>query len=553
MVHESSAPALGQGLTATRILALTCLANTLTFALCNALKLPVALTPYLTIASLGLAWYLLHGLSVRRCSNPPGPAGWLIGAGFALALILPRLVYPLEWLPDHTVDAVFDDYARLAELTAMTLGDNYPLRHPANQSFTLSFYYAAFLPMAALKLLLPVLTLKDCIFVVSSFYFLLLGASLVEVSYRLTRDRASALLLLFLTTWFAGFDWLWGQWLSFADHNEWWAQQVFERPSQWSSLFTAGQWTVHHFLGFYLPVISWVLLRYTRFPARWGKPLCVPMLLVAALFHSPFGFLPVVLFGLAWLPLFWRRFGLHWAAAINLLLLLAPLSIFTQRLANDTLVFQMALLPNTDIASTAIGTSLLAYLLLLPLVDMAGIPLLLVFLMRHFSRLEKFLLGAALVYFASTFFIHAPLFNNYSMRGLLLPAFVMFTLFARHWRALPAPLITPLLLALVVGGGIGTAKEVGAGIRYALWASNYSRQHWLGLPPHPSHYALYREEARTPGQRYLRNIPQDRRSMRPWLAEKLQTGVKPGQFTNMEREIAGARVAIETAPAPTPP
>ena len=107
----------------------------------------------------------------------------------------------------------------------------------------------------------------------------------------------------------------------------------------------------------------------------------VPLLLVAALFHSPFGFLPVLLLGLGWLPLFWRRFTFHWAAAINLVLLLAPVSIFTQRLSNDTLMFKLALL--RDIEPASASTSFLTYLLLLPLVDMAGIPLLLLLLISR--------------------------------------------------------------------------------------------------------------------------------------------------------------------------
>jgi hypothetical protein len=519
---------------ATRSLAVVAIANALSFALCNGLQLSVGLTPWVFLASLLASAALIRQQKVRRSANTPTNLAWLIGLSFALVLIIPRLVYPLEWWPGHTVDAMFDDYARLAELASMTLSDHYPLQHPANSGLTLSFYYSAFYPMAATKLLLPLLTLKDVIFIVSSLYFLLLGLSLVEVSFRLTRDSQSALILLFLCTWFGGLDWLFGDFLPFYAHSEWWARQFFEKPSQWSGFLTASQWTLHHFLGFYLCVISWVFLRHSRFEPRWGKQLAVPLLLIAALFHSPFGFLPIVLLGLYWLPLLLKRFSWHWSSPLLLLVMLAPLSVFTHRLAGNTLQLEMALLHDQSLVP-----SLAAYLTLLPLVDAAAIPFALMLLVPRMSKPERCLFAAAWVFLVSTFFLHVPLFNNYSMRGLLMPGFVFFLLFARHWRSLPRPLAVGILLLIFIPGGIGGLREATSGSRYALWASSIARQAVLDLPPHPPYYLELRRQARD--NEHSRLVPdgKDYRKRRPYLGEKLLPDVAPEKFKNMEREIAG--------------
>ena len=265
MVNESGGPPIATRLIATRTLAAIAIANGLSFSLSNALLLPVALIPLVYIAALACSGWMMYQARPRRTHNSPGGLAWTIGLGFAVALSLPRLVYPLEWLPGHTVDAMFDDYARLAELASMLYSGEYPLRHPANSGLLMAFYYAAFYPMALLKQLLPFITLKDAIFIGSALYFVLLGCSLVEVSHRLLPDRASALVLLFLCTWFGGLDWVFGDFLPFHVHSEWWARRFFEKPSQWSGFLTASQWTVHHFLGFYLCVLAWVFLRYSRF------------------------------------------------------------------------------------------------------------------------------------------------------------------------------------------------------------------------------------------------------------------------------------------------
>jgi hypothetical protein len=541
MVNESSFVAIARGvpatgMPATRLLAVLACANALCFSLCNGLGLLVSLVPWVYGLSLAMSAALFLQLRPRRIANPPPALAWVLGLGFALALSLPRLVYPLEWWPGHTVDAMFDDYARLAELAAMTLSDQYPLRHPANSEISLSFYYAAFYPMAVLKQLIPVLTLKDAIFLISTLYFALLGASLVEVSFRLTRDKYSGLLLLFLCTWFGGLDWVLGDFLPFYAHSEWWARAYFEKPSQWSGFLTASQWTIHHFLGFYLCLIAWVMLRHARFTRPWQKSLAVPLLLIAAIFHSPFGFLPMLVLGLYWLPLLVRRFAWRWSSPLLILLLLAPLAVFTNRMAASTLLWQPALLRGDE---PTMIPSLLAYVSLLPLVDMAAIPLLLLWLFPRFERVEKWLFLGAVTYFFSSFFVHVPLFNNYSMRGLLLPGFVFFLLFARHWQSLPRPVLIGVLPVILVVGGMGGLREATSGSRYALWASSVARQALLDLPPHPPHYLELRRQARDDSSKILIPDGKDYRKRRPYLGEKLLPDVPPGKFKNMEREIAG--------------
>ncbi len=516
-------------------------ANGLCFSLANLLELPVELTPLLYLLGLLAGLTMVRPLQVARTAAQPNRFMWLCCASFILVLVLPRAIYPTEWLSGHTVDVMFDDYARLAELVAMTLSSQYPLQHPANDELLLSFYYAALLPMATLKLLAPLLTLKDCIFIGSTLYGVLLGLSLLEVSLRITKNQMGASLLLFLCTWFAGLDWLTGSILPFYSHSEWWALQLFEKPSQISAFYTAANWTIHHFLGFYLPLLAWVFWRYCRGQFHWQKAVLVPMLLISGVFHSPLAFMPVILMGLPWLVPLLRRYTLRWTSPLLLLTFVAPLPVFLGRLPGASLQLRFPLLINVSESLGNYLLSALAYLSALPVVDLAALPFTLILLWPHLGRLEKYLTVASALFFLSTLGFHIPLFNNYSMRGMLLPSFILFALIARHLPSFieSRPRLWGVCLAVtLLLGGIGGFREMLSSARYALWAGNQTRQACLGDTPHPDWYGRYRSLARDSSTQILVPWTEDWRQQRPYLAEKILPNTKPGKLSNMEREIA---------------
>ncbi len=530
-----------QALPASRCLAGIACANTLSFSLANLLSLPVALTPLLYLLCLFAGLALFKPLHIRRNIRETTPGLYLLALGFALAVALPRAVYPTEWWSSQSVDAVFDDYARLAELVAMTLSDSYPLQHPASDKLLLSFYYAAFFPTAVLKLLLGSMTLKDCLFITSALYAGLATLSLLEISLRIGKGRWGPFILLLCCCWFGGLDWLTGSLMPIASHSEWWAQQLFDRPSQIAALPTTANWAIHHWLGFYLPVLAWIFWRECRAWYAWQKPVIVPLLLLSGLFHSPFGFLPVVVMGLPWVLILIRRYATRWSTLSLLLLALAPLPVFMGRLPGNTLQIKLPLLVDMEANGQGYVLSGLVYLAALPLIDLAALPFLLLLVWRHFSALEKYLAASAVLFFVSTLFLFMPLFNNYSMRGMLLPSFICFTLLSRHWQALierGGKLASYSLVILLSLASIGGAREFASSIRYSIWAHPEARQTVLDEPPRSDRYNAYRIWARDASMIRLVGDPVSLRQGRPWLAEKRLPETKPGQLSLMERELA---------------
>jgi len=129
----------------------------------NGLQLSTGWTLPLFALGLLAALVLLFRLSPRRSAERLPAAAWWLAGILLLMLSAPRLLYLAEWFPGSTVMAQFDDYARIAQLASLSLARDYPLRHPSTDELLLSFYYCSLYPMAALKQLIPELTLKDCV------------------------------------------------------------------------------------------------------------------------------------------------------------------------------------------------------------------------------------------------------------------------------------------------------------------------------------------------------------------------------------------------------
>ena len=320
-----------------RLLAAILIANFLTLVFMNLFELPVYSAVFALLGFTVASFHLMSQLRVRRRRAViDRPTLWIAAATLIL-LTVPRLVYLAQWLPDVEVRVVGDDYARLAELTAMTLSDHYPLRHPANADFLLSFYYTSLYPLAALRLVLPFLTLKDVVVIGNLFYHTLVLLSVVEVAHVLFRRPSQIRWLVFLCMLFSGLDWLTKATVLTASY-EWWQRDFFAGNTQISSFFTAMFWVIHHYLGFYAIVLAAIFLFYAVARYRWQKPLAVSLLGVTAFYTSPFSFLAVPFFGLIHWRVLWRHVISTWMFGYVIVLALAPLFIFIKRLPSSTVV-----------------------------------------------------------------------------------------------------------------------------------------------------------------------------------------------------------------------
>jgi hypothetical protein len=529
----------------TRWLCSLLLANLASLVLLNGLHLrPVCLLAIYPTAVAGFRWWLSRA-RVRRARWLPAP--WTLWAAlvFVGLLTVPRLPYLLEWIPANPVVASADDYGHLAELVSMTLSERYPLRHPSNQDYLLSHYYTAFYPMAWLKAAAPRLTLKDCLLAGNALYHFLLVMSLIEVATRLLPSRRGGLLLLFLATFFGGWDWLFQARLSFS-HSEHWPRLAFHALREVSSGYTALFWVVHHFAAFWCVVAGYVFARYSRLRRRWEKPLLVGLLLVAGAFSSAFVLLPVPLL---FAPELWqlaRRAGrtrmvLPLAAAFCV-----PLFLYFGRLQHGVFRWTPIRLEWYASPLANVLVSFLVYVLAVCLVDFAGIPILLLGAIRRMGRAERRWLAGALGFLACTWAIGSVGYNNLCMRGMMLPGFVFFLLFARwvgQWHMLWTGRRRALAVALALVLSWGTLREA-AWLLYQplMFSSWYWSVRGLPLPPAvtPFLHPAYPRLARDPAVRYYVPDQTDRVGLDKFNAEKLVRGIAPGEMDEAELELLRA-------------
>ncbi|HEY3443501.1 MAG TPA: hypothetical protein VGK29_22270 [Paludibaculum sp.] len=514
-----------------RFLAALLSANLLSLVLLNAIRLPVwALLPILP-GGIVAAWLVLRPLNVRRLPFRASRWAVLFAAAAFVLLTAPRLPYLAEWLPGAVVLAQADDYGRLSELISMTLGGRYPLPHPSNQQFLLSHYYAALFPMAWCKLAIPVLTLKDCIVLGNMLYHALFLLSLLEVAPRLVRRPAGATVLVFLMTLFGGLDLLAGRLVPF-EHTELWQRSWLGAMREFSSMYTANFWTVHHMAAVWCVLLAFVLCRETRSAARWRKPLIAGWLLVAAGACSLFVALTLPL--LAWRELgmllkrLWRSRMILPVAAASL----TPLWLYTNRVAPGGFAWRPVphLLP--------------VYLLAIFLVDFAGLPLLVLARWRQLARSERRWLGGAMLFFVLTWGVESVGYNNFAMRGGLAPSIVIFLLAARHGGLPRAKVAVGALAALATLTTLTTLREAVTMTYAPLEFSNwYWQTRGLPVPAHvrPLLRDAYRSSVRNPSARVYRPDAGNRLGPEKFNAEKLIEGIPFDQMHGAEQELARFR------------
>jgi len=508
----------------TRALAALLSANLLSLVILNALQLPPrVLVPVYPLGA-AAAWLLLRPAQVRRAPFRLHRLAVWMAAGALVLLTAPRLLYFAEWIPGAAVLAQADDYGRLAELVSMTLSERYPLVHPSNQSFLFSHYYAALFPMAWLKLAAPVLTLKDSIVLGNLLYHGLFLLSLLECAPRLVRRPSGAVLFVFLFTLFGGFDILAGHLIPF-EHTEHWQRAWFGRIREISSFYTANYWTVHHMAAVWCVLLAFVFSRETRFRRRWQKPLLAGWLLVSAAASSVFVVLTLPL--VAWKELYallgrLLRSGMIAPVAAAAL---APLWIYSNRVEKASLAW------------APVPLAFPFYLALIFLIDLAGIPFWVAWKWPRLAAHERRWFLGSVLFLASTWAVESIGYNNYAMRGGLIPTLAILVLFARH----PMPRLS---LALVVLTVITTVREA-ATLTY--WPLEFSNWYWeMRGKPVPAHVAkrlraAYPRLARDPSTRYYQPDSGDRHGLDKFNAEKLILDLPVPEMDEGERELLRRR------------
>ena len=412
------------------------IANFLTLALMNLLELPVYMAVFVflggTVAGLQLvsqlhvrrgrlrldktSLWLAHCRAGRADGSTPGlPAA--VAAQHRGACARRRLCAPGGAGVDDVVDAATHCAA-----------------HPA-RDFFFSFYYASFYPPAVLFMALPFLTLKDALVAGNFFYHLLILLSIVEVAHLFFRRAGQIRWFVFLMTFFSGLDWLTKP-FRLTTTYEWWQKDYFHANTQISSFYTGMYWTIHHVVGFWAIVLCAVWLFYAFVPgfgrSRWQKPLVISLLAAGAFYCSPFSVLALPFFAVLHWRLLWRHVVRTWMFAYAAVLGIIPLFLFLHRQAESTLEASTFRLQVTGEFWLDKLISLPIFLVLVPIVEFAAIPFLLLLVVRRMTRLDRWYFAMTVPFFVLIYLVAFSNTGNFSMRGMFLPTFVLFYLFAKY-------------------------------------------------------------------------------------------------------------------------
>ncbi|MBF0289804.1 MAG: hypothetical protein HQM14_18475 [SAR324 cluster bacterium] len=477
-----------------RVFAAVLIADFLSLVILNLFEMPTYNLVYVFLPSFFAALQILFKFRVRRTSFPLDPLA-LVCVGFTLVLLtIPRLIYLFDWIPGEFALVVSDDYGRLADLIPMTLAEKYPLPHPGNINYLLSYNYASFYPMALFKFLIPFLSLKDTIILGNLLYHILILMSLVEISHMLLSSAVSIRVFIFLCTLFGGLDWIMDTPLTLIGHSENW-QAMFNGNTQITAFFVGMYWTITHFVAFYALVLSYLFLFYTRISLPVLKIVTVLLLWASAFYCSPFSVMAFPLFAWVHRRLLWKRFCQSWVLPYVVVAMMVPLYIFFNRLPSFGFVTSNFRFPFTEqfwldkVLSTPI------FFTLVPLIELAGVPFVLLLITKKLPRVDRQYFIAAVIFFAVTYIVAYTAENNFSMRGMFLPTLVFYFLFAKHgvpflgrikyfqWKEnlYSKGIVTGLVMIMV----IGTIGEIGGrmaeGLRNTSITYNFLNRE---LPPH---------------------------------------------------------------------
>jgi len=443
-------------------------------------------------------------------------------------------------MPGISVMTHSDDYGRVFQILAMVLDGSYPLKSPSNANYPFSFYYASLYPYATIKLLFKGLTIKSILGWFTIIYYALLLFSILEIAKGMLRDKIKTRWLIFFVTLFGGLDWIGsGKIFSLYGHFEWWQESLFNANTQISSFYTAIFWTPHHFLSAYCSILAFFFMFYSR--SGYSKSLkffIVAALLSASFYSSPFAFFPTILFLLTHFKLLLRLLKNYVTLAI-IFFSIPPLELFIGKYPSEHFTlstFAITISKNTLIDKII---SFPIFITVVPFVELAAVPLIILFFWSLLSIRERLYIWAAWLYFLITYIVAYSGFNNFSMRGMLVPSFVFFFIFARNSQEIFNKLkknigekyYAPLIFLLVTLYSIGTFKEFLGRFASSIGATNILH---FQLDPFPSIYQTAHDQMISSIDfAKIRNIP--RKNI--YDLEKSIDGLILEDMLNWEKEL----------------
>src|SRR5687768_13301075 len=274
-------------------------ANVLTMSLANFFEVRTTAIVFIYAASLAVcAWlFVRSGVAFPSLSRREH----LLCVAVGLVLFLPRAPYLLEGALGYAVNAACpDDWSHIQELASMVYSDRYPVRTTFDREKLLGFYYAAWMPGAAMFSATSaaglVSTVKLSLGLTVLFYSVCFAYAIAYMAKILFAERRLQATCVVAVLLYGGFDFLW--WLARdfpgpTTRAEWWTME-FGFFLQFSNFITLAQWVPHHLVAAVAIALALFVMHGSTHMAAW---LFAGLLFLSAVFSSAFvalGAVPLV-------------------------------------------------------------------------------------------------------------------------------------------------------------------------------------------------------------------------------------------------------------------
>jgi hypothetical protein len=166
--------------------------------------------------------------------------------------------------------------------------------------------------------------------------------------------------------------------------------------------------------------------------------LTISLLAAGAFYSSPFAVLALPFFAVLHWRLLWRHVIRTWMFTYAAVLGIIPLYLFLHRQAESALEPSTFRLQVTGEFWIDKLISLPIFLVLVPIVEFAAIPFLLLLVVGRMTQLDRRYFAMTVPFFLLIYVGAFSNTGNFSMRGMFLPTFVLFYLFAKYSTDLAA-------------------------------------------------------------------------------------------------------------------
>lgn len=420
----------------TKTIAILALTNLTSMVIANFLRITVYDFVLFYLLLLPVATHFVNTFKLKSVPCNISNVMALLALLFATLLALLRAPYLFDISHDYTIKLAWDDRQRVVDLASMVCSESFPLKFCFNKAFIYSYYYLGLIPWMVLKLLLPALTFKAILFFGYAFYLYISIFALLEIANRYLDTTRSLWTMFFLCTVYGGLDWLYNVILNGSDFiapHEWWQRTsgLFHGDNQISTLFIIQVFTPQHLLGLLTILVAHTFWFYTFARHKAEKIFVVGLLMISAFYTSAFIVFPLSLFLVAELKSIIKICKRYPLQLFTLSIVsLMPLYILT---ANNGDAFKLSSFA-VEFTNSFAANKLFSFpiwLLLIIAFEFCFIPIFILYYFNSMPVREKKYTIASYIFLLSTYFI-AGFGGNYSMRGMLIPGFVIIIIFCKY-------------------------------------------------------------------------------------------------------------------------